>query len=185
MIAKSRMFFALALFLVSMVMLSSAAAGDLTLEKQLQQQIIRSRELVTTILSHMHAGKPYQISFTELTGIAAEIKTLHAQISEKFEQSRADISSRGVKAADRHTGMVNSFSDTINEYLGAIATLQNNGPSLTALEALLHLLDRIAPPRLAPIYGALPYHHKTYAARKPVTAPGGGKGSHLHMSYKG
>lgn len=83
-----------------------------------------------------------------------------------------EVRAHGAKALQRHRVMSEGYEKALLEYLSLVEGLSPGGRvTLTTLDYLKALLQRILPKKKRPILGSLPYKNLNYPSREPNTDP--------------
>ncbi len=147
-------------------------ASDLSLEKDLQKSLERSRVVIDGLKEKLREGQPIGFEIAELKNLSEDIKASHLLLQEQFRLREEEIRLVGVKALERYRVMAEGFSRALREYLSLMESLPLEGRlSLSFLDRLKVLLDQILPRKKRPIFGSLPYKNLKYPAREPNTEP--------------
>ena len=157
-----------------------AGAADLSLEKDLQNSLARSRTLVGQIDEKVSAGQSIQSELDQLRTLAEDIRATHLLLQERFRVRADRVSELGPQAADRQNAMSEAYRQTLDEYLQLVDSLTSGAvASPGTLERLKTLLDRVLHQKKRPIFGSLPYGNLNFAAKEPLFEPA------ITPAYKG
>jgi transglutaminase-like putative cysteine protease len=178
-------------------------AFDLTMEKDLQENLEKSRLVVLEARGKLGKGLAIAKELQDLAGIAEEVKASFLLLQERFRSQREDLAGLSSRHQERHSAMEESFRQAIEGYLSLIDTLsarkkdsdagsersqslldwiipwRKSSPYGGTLDQLQSFLDKVLPKRSLPIYGSLPYRNLNYPAKQPERTPA------IQPAYKG
>lgn len=161
----------LSILLTSILIVSiipGALAADLDLEKDLLHNLAATR----AIILKLEQGQATQADLDQLQALVEECRATHLLLEERFRQRDERTHSLGSKARNRHDRMRDRYRDALEEYLGLMEGLvQEGGASPKVLELIKERIDQISPKKPRPIYGSLPYRNLNYAAQEPLLEP--------------
>ncbi len=149
-----------------------AISAEDSIEKDLQADLGRSREIVVNIEAKLAKGAAIGPDFGQLKAVAESVRISNLLMEERFKLREEKVKSLGAKAVDRHEAMVKGYRKALAEYLALIDKLPSTGSiPQSEIRNLQSLLDKLVAKRKRPIIGSLPYKHLNYPAIEPSIAP--------------
>lgn len=148
------------------------SAFDLSIEKDLQKNLEKSRFIIGRVEENLRAGLSITVEISEIKDLSEEIKVIHVLLQERFRLREEEVKAHGPKAQERHRVMSEGYSRAIQDYLELIAGLPSErNISLTTLVPLKALLQKMLSQKKTPIFGSLPYKHLRYPPNAPNQSP--------------
>ena len=155
-------------------------AADLGLEQDFQRSFQHQKDVVKKAKEKQKKGQSVHEEIALLKSKADELRTSHLLLYEKFKAREDEIKGLGAKAINRHKEMMETYADTVEEYLSMIDSLPPGGKVKSKdLDLLNEFLDKHVHKRKLPLLGALPYRHLNYPSREPNASPS------IKPAYKG
>jgi len=163
------------LFLVSSILFLQvpvlAQASDLTLERDLQNNLRQSRVLLRMMETALVSGESYSTNLTQLKALGESISTGHQALLERFRTRETQVNALGANAASRHAAMQERYEQAIAQYLSSLDDLSDTQVALDEILQLKGILEGLLPKKKRSIHGTVPYRHLNLPAQTPKTAP--------------
>ena len=152
---------------VSILVLTLSAqfsrASGVSLEREIQTLLERSKGVLGRIEERLDAGRAINSEITQLQKLVDEINATHLLLSEQFRSRQKEVKVQGARAQQRHRAMWEGYRRALEEYLGlAEGLLSGNKVSRNGVERLQNLLRTLVPEKKRPLFGSLPYEHLNY-----------------------
>gem|GEM_PF-1287442 len=146
-------------------------AADLELERNLRQDLQRSRTLLSRVERAMLAGESPAGSLADLRELGESIRTGHQALLAQLDARGDRLQGLGATGASRHAAVRENYQRSLSRYLSALAALDEQPATLAAVRELQEILAEILPARKLPIHGSVPYRHLNLPARAPMSEP--------------
>jgi len=171
----------------------SSEATDISLEKDLQTDLEKSRSIVKKAKEKLNTSESVTEEITQLKTLTEEIRSTYTLLQERFALREETTASINTKALERHRAMSEGYRKSLEEYLSLIDSLPSESSQQTppftspldkggmrgVIEQLQTLLDSILHKKKKPIIGNLPYKNLNYPAQEPDTT------TSIKPAYKG
>ena len=159
------------LFFIVCIIPPLASAGDLSVERQVQHDLLLSKSLLIKIAAHQQARQSVTGEIARLKALAGVIAANHRILRERFVARDVVVGGLGPVVSARHGAMREEYLDFIDEYLGIITALPDDIVPSYILDTLKSRLESLLPEPPLPLLGALPYRHLRLPSQLPATLP--------------
>ncbi len=167
-------------FVILLGSFSLVNAADTSLEKDLQTCLIQSRTIILRLESMLSQSGSVTSEYDQLKRLSDDIRASHMLLKERFKARDKKLADMGAKAPTRHAVMSDAYIKTLDEFLALIESLpKEEDLSVSFLNKLKALLDRIIYKKKPPIFGSLPYRSLNYPSKEPADTPS------ITPAYKG